>query len=81
VSAQAFLVRIRAALEKAGVPYMLTGSFASSIHGTPRATHDVDLVIAPTHQQLLALLDELPEAEYYVSREAALDALPLTGRF
>jgi len=43
--------RIVAALEQAGIPYMLTGSFASSFHGTPRATQDIDFVIAPTADQ------------------------------
>jgi hypothetical protein len=81
VNIENLLVRIRAALKAAGVPYMLTGSFASSIHGTPRASHDIDFVIAPGKPELLALLDEFPEDEYYVSREAALDALARQGQF
>jgi hypothetical protein len=28
-------------LDAASIPYMLTGSFASSLHGTPRATQDI----------------------------------------
>ena len=39
--------RILGAVESAGIPYMLTGSFASSYHGAPRATQDIDLVTAP----------------------------------
>jgi hypothetical protein len=81
VSARPLFLRLRTALEAAGVPYMLTGSFASSVHGTPRATRDIDLVIAPTREGLLALLDRFPEADYYVSREAALDALARHGQF
>lgn len=34
-------------LERAGVPYMITGSVASSYHGEPRATRDLDIVIDP----------------------------------
>ena len=60
---------------------MLTGSIASSVHGTPRATHDIDIIIAPTQAQLLALLNEFPDTEYYVSRDAALDALAGHGQF
>lgn len=67
--------RIRAALAAAGIPYMLTGSFASSLHGAPRATHDIDIVIAPTPEQLAALLAHFPETDYYVSRDIAFDAL------
>jgi hypothetical protein len=47
-TAGTFLRRIVGLLEAANVPYMLTGSFASTFHGTPRATQDVDLVVAPS---------------------------------
>ena len=60
---------------------MLTGSIASSVHGTPRATHNVDIVIAPDHDSLSVLLDSFSESEYYVSREAALAALSSEGQF
>ena len=33
------------ALEELGVAYHVGGSFASSIHGVPRQTHDLDLVV------------------------------------
>ncbi len=54
---------------------MLTGSFASSYHGAPRATQDIDIVIAPSPDQLRALVRFLPETEYYVDLDAALDGL------
>jgi hypothetical protein len=68
------ITRFAALLDAAGVPYMLTGSFASGIHGQPRASHDIDFVIAPTLGALHKLLALLPEDQFYVSREAALDA-------
>lgn len=68
------ITRFAALLEEASVPYMLTGSFASGIHGQPRASHDIDFVIAPTLGALHKLLDLLPQDQFYVSREAALDA-------
>lgn len=46
--AEGTIRRVLDALGNAGVPYMLTGSFASSFHGAPRTTQDVDIVIAPT---------------------------------
>ena len=64
--------RIVYILDSASVPYMLTGSFASSLHGMPRATQDIDLVIAPNPASLEALLKNFPEDQYYVSRDAAL---------
>ncbi len=30
-------------LDEYGIPYMITGSFASNIHGLPRATQDADV--------------------------------------
>jgi hypothetical protein len=72
--AEGVILRVRQALEMAGVPYMLTGSFASSFHGAPRTTQDVDVVIAPTLGSLNKLLKQFPEDAYYVSREAALQA-------
>ena len=46
--AEGAIRRVLEALAIAGVPYMLTGSFASAFHGAPRTTQDVDIVIAPT---------------------------------
>jgi hypothetical protein len=66
--------RLIGVLENAQIPYMLTGSFASAYYGTARATQDIDLVIAPTADQLRALVRLLPPDEYYVDEGAALDA-------
>jgi len=52
VSVQDVLRNVRAALEDANISYMVTGSFASSVHGVPRATNDIDIVIEPTREQL-----------------------------
>ncbi|MEK7316941.1 MAG: hypothetical protein AAB011_12230 [Candidatus Eisenbacteria bacterium] len=67
--------QVVAALDVAGVPYMLTGSFASSLHGAPRSTQDLDLVIAPDEQSLERLVNQFPPDRYYLSRVAAFDAL------
>jgi hypothetical protein len=75
------LVRVAQALQQCGIPSMLVGSHASSLHGMPRTTIDVDMVIDPTLSQLEQLLRLLPESEYYVSREAALEALEHRSQF
>ncbi len=36
------IVRFADILDAAGVPYMLTGSFASGIYGQPRASENLD---------------------------------------
>jgi predicted nucleotidyltransferase len=67
--------RVIAALDRAGIPFMLTGSFASSFHGVPRATQDIDLVIAPDGERLRILARDLLTDGFYVDEDAALDAL------
>jgi hypothetical protein len=73
--------RVIEALEVAGVPYMLTGSLASSYHGIPRTTQDIDVVIAPTAEQLGPLLREFAGPEYYVGTSAPREALARRGQF
>jgi hypothetical protein len=77
----AFLARIVAALNDAGIPHMVAGSFASTHHGVPRTTQDIDLVIEPTDAALRALVAGLSPQAYYVSEEAALDALRRRSMF
>jgi hypothetical protein len=81
MNAAEVLQRITAALDQAGIEYMLTGSFASAYHGAPRSTQDIDFVINATHAQLKALAQALPEAEYYVDLTAALEALKRQSMF
>ena len=75
------LGRLVGALDAAGIPYMLTGSFASSYHGPPRATQDIDIVIAPTSEQIRRLVGSLPASDYYVDLDTALEALRHEGQF
>jgi hypothetical protein len=75
------LRRLVAALDDAGIPLMLTGSFASSFHGLTRATQDIDLVIVPTEDQLRSFVSALGPDEYYVDLEAALEALRRQSQF
>lgn len=66
--------RVAEVLDSAAVPYMLTGSFASSYYGLIRATHDIDIVIEPTHQSLKTLVSHLNEKDYYADLKTATDA-------
>ena len=53
---------------------MITGSFASNVHGLPRATQDADVVIETDYRRLSEFLESLGPA-FYRSTEAAMDAL------
>lgn len=69
--AGAFLARLTAKLAAAGVPHMVVGSFASSFHGVPRSSQDLDLVIDP----------QAESEDYYADADAAFDALRRRGQF
>lgn len=61
-------------LERLGVRYHIGGSLASSTHGAPRSTRDIDLVadLAPSHA---GPLTRALEAKYYVDEDAAREAI------
>ncbi len=75
-----FLSQLVDHLEQAGIAYMVAGSVGSSFHGRPRATQDIDIVIAPSQDQLNDFLASLGE-RYYVSPQAANEALRLHTMF
>jgi hypothetical protein len=62
------------ALEAIGIPYMVCGSLASSVHGDPRTTQDVDLVVALRPDQLQPLAGLLQDT-FYVDLAFMKDSL------
>jgi hypothetical protein len=72
--------RIVEALVQSGVPSMIAGSFASNLHGVPRMTQDADIVIDADEAAALRLV-HLLEGDFYVSEDAALDAVRRRGMF
>ena len=76
-----FLRRIVAALDAASVPHMVVGSFASTFHGVPRATHDIDIVVDLDRTMLDRLLAALPDEIYYVDHDTAREALARRAQF
>lgn len=66
VTLRDLLELVAGALEGAGIPYMVVGSLASTFHGEPRATQDVDIVIDPQPDQLAALLRSFDAERFYV---------------
>jgi hypothetical protein len=72
---------IVAALEAAGIPHMVVGSFASTAHGEPRTTRDLDLVIDPSLDQLNELVGAFDPEHFYVDPYVARDALRRRSMF
>ncbi|MHC4752245.1 MAG: hypothetical protein ACYTFW_20525 [Planctomycetota bacterium] len=75
-----FLKQLLKVLGDCSVPYMISGSFGSSFHGQPRATKDIDIVIAPTEKQLLDFVESLGK-DYYFSLAAVQEALAHNSMF
>lgn len=73
-------LRVIAVLEALGVPYHVGGSLASSIHGVPRATQDVDLVVDLSPSLIAPFCAEL-EREFYLSIESAESAVRRRSSF
>ena len=68
-------------LNRAGVPHMIAGSFASTFHGLSRTTVDIDVVIDPNPSSLSFLLNLLAEQGFYVSEANARAAFRLRTQF
>lgn len=68
------LADIVARLESAGMEYMLTGSMALNCYAQPRMTRDIELVVAFFLEDV-ALIDSVLGEAYYVSHEAAREAV------
>lgn len=68
-------------LEVSGTPYMLTGSYASSLQGEPRLTHDIDLVVAITSAAARALIKAFSSSDFHLDEVAVLDAVSQKSQF
>lgn len=71
-------------LEAAGIEYMITGSVVSSLQGEPRATHDIDVVVAirePAAAVAADLKAAFPEPAFYLDEAAVRDAIVAQGMF
>lgn len=67
-------------LEHFGIPYMITGSLASSLYAEPRASIDFDFIIDPNENNLHAFIDSFDE-RFYADWPMAFDALRSRGMF
>ena len=73
MSLHTFLADIVGRLNEHGIAYMIGGSVASSIHGEPRTTRDVDIVIEVDEDGLRRLLASFDHVRYYVDSPAAAE--------
>ncbi len=62
------------ALEQLQIPYLVGGSLASSLHGIPRATHDVDIVADMTPAHVMPFVETLGSG-FYVDADSIREAI------
>ena len=60
---------------------MVVGSIASGMYGEPRMTRDIDVVVELSSRQVAMLCRAFPIDAYYVSPEAAKEAVRNQGQF
>jgi hypothetical protein len=75
------LRHVVSALERAGVRYFITGSVASSAFGESRFTNDIDIVADLTPAALPVFIGAFPDQDFYVSPEAAAEAVQRHEQF
>jgi hypothetical protein len=68
-------------LSRSDIPYMVTGSFASSMLGVPRSTRDLDVVVDPEPTQVDALVDAFDPESWYIDAVVVRDAFQRRSMF
>jgi hypothetical protein len=67
-------------LEKAAIPYMITGSIAANFYTVPRLTRDIDIVVELTQRDLDRFIP-LFEKDYYLEPQTVRKAVESKGMF
>lgn len=73
-------LHVTAALEKLGIPYLIGGSLASTLHGMIRTTQDSDIIteMRPEHvKPFVSLL----QSEFFMDEEMIVDAVQRNSSF
>jgi len=66
--------------ERLGIKYLVGGSFASSFHGIPRATQDIDIVADIKSEQVNKLVKAL-EGAFYIDEQMVQGAVKQSSSF
>lgn len=76
----AIMLEVVAVLEDLGIEYVVGGSLASSMHGIPRSTNVLDLVVVLPGRLVDPLIGRLKD-RFYIDREMILDAIARRASF
>lgn len=75
------LRHVIATLEELGIRYAVGGSLAATRYGEPRATMDADVVADLGPEYISQLMSAFPSPEFYLSEDAAREAVADGGQF
>jgi len=81
MSQQELLKKVIQVLEAVDIPYMVTGSIASSLQGEPRLTHDIDIIISVTTSSVKTLLKVFPPPDYHLDEGSIYEAIKTNYSF
>jgi hypothetical protein len=81
MSQQELLRHVVEVLDRLGIEYMVSGSLVSSLQGEPRATHDIDIVVALKRLHVKLLPEAFPPPDYYLPEDSVMSALETAGMF
>jgi hypothetical protein len=70
-----------AAIERVVLQYFVTGSTVTIFYGEPRFTNDIDIVVKLSATAVREFIHQFPEDEFYVSEDAAMDAVKRYSQF
>jgi hypothetical protein len=68
------------ALEAAGMPHMIVGSFSTNRYGIERSTHDADFVVELGGRTIFAIKPYLP-AEVRIDPQMSFETVTMTRRY
>lgn len=66
--------------ERLQIPYLVGGSLASSLHGIPRATHDVDLIADIKLEHIQPIVKAF-EKDFYIGEDMIREAITHRSSF
>ena len=73
-------LRVTTVLEKLGVPYLIGGSLASTLHGMIRTTQDSDIIAEMRTEHIQPFVSSL-ENDFFIDEEMIVDAVQRNSSF
>jgi hypothetical protein len=75
------LIEVTKALDGAGIPYAICGGFAVMLHGYPRATYDLDIMVEEFHLECLSAVVSTLGFDVAAGRFAFRRGTPMETQF